>query len=580
MMKSSGQWQTLSGGAAPLDSSGWPTSDARILVFDVRPFGAWAPPEDDPEHYQQDMSGTYKVSFNGTAKLSSYGSPFTIQNQKYNSATNETALDLIFQKNQGLLIITFSGTTGGVNHVKIIRPGYAGDSKTFRTELIDALCPFSTIRFMDWTLADNSTPAYTNTDHVTHWSNRKLPADATQGQWGTKKDGVAWEYCIDLCNQTQKDIWINVPVAADDDYVRQLAMLLKNTLHPSLKIYVEYSNEVWNSSFTQFNWNKSAALDEIAKGHSNLNDDGETFGLYLAARRFARRTKEIGEIFGSVFGASSFGSTYRPVLASQIAWTEPILQGLRFIARQYGPPRNYYYAVAGAPYFGNSNLNRTATVEQVIDSMRANSDNSRKLRNAYHDIAVSYGLPLISYEGGPDVGGGDTTNIANRITASRDTAMGSAVLHDLRDNWFPLGGDLFLYFTLNGNVSRYGCWGALEDLTKPTSPKYLALEQLSGACLASVPLAPTMPGRFGLKVVTNPSTRLVTLQFDLPERATHATIGVTNVVGQQVLDGPHIPPGAGHFEAALDLTSLSEGTYYITLTAGGITEATSVCLTR
>ena len=43
----------------------------------------------------------------------------------------------------------------------------------------------------------------------------------------------------------------------------QLATLVKNTLSPGLPVYVEYSNEVWNYSFTQAHYNKSAAVAEV-----------------------------------------------------------------------------------------------------------------------------------------------------------------------------------------------------------------------------------------------------------------------------------------------------------------------------
>ena len=53
---------------------------------------------------------------------------------------------------------------------------------------------------------------------------------------------------------------------ADDDYVYQLAALLKDKLDPKLVVYVEYSNEVWNSGFSQFKWNYYKAVDMVNNG--------------------------------------------------------------------------------------------------------------------------------------------------------------------------------------------------------------------------------------------------------------------------------------------------------------------------
>ena len=78
------------------------------------------------------------------------------------------------------------------------------------------------------------------------WSNRKLPTDAAVEAIEplNKKDGWPWEYAIQLCNQADMDMWINIPVSVDDDYIRNLAALIKATLKPNLNIYLEHSNEV------------------------------------------------------------------------------------------------------------------------------------------------------------------------------------------------------------------------------------------------------------------------------------------------------------------------------------------------
>eukprot|EP00051_Salpingoeca_urceolata_P023746 m.408370 g.408370 ORF g.408370 m.408370 type:complete len:332 (-) comp20146_c0_seq3:930-1925(-) len=94
---------------------------------------------------------------------------------------------------------------------------------------------FTTLRFMDW--------MSTNGNVVSEWSNRTLPSNNTQDQKGR---GVAWEHIITLSNYLKINPWVNIPHLATDDYVANLAMLLRDTLSPDLVIHVEYSNEVWN----------------------------------------------------------------------------------------------------------------------------------------------------------------------------------------------------------------------------------------------------------------------------------------------------------------------------------------------
>ena len=52
----------------------------------------------------------------------------------------------------------------------------------------------------------------------------------------------------------------------DDDYIVKFATLLKEQLDPSLAVYVEYSNEIWNYGFSQFSWNLNQAIQMVNNG--------------------------------------------------------------------------------------------------------------------------------------------------------------------------------------------------------------------------------------------------------------------------------------------------------------------------
>ena len=78
---------------------------------------------------------------------------------------------------------------------------------------------------MDWT--------NTNSQTDTAWNTR------TQTSYRTYTgNGVAWEETIHLANLLGKDMWINIPYLATNDYITQLATLVLNTLEPHLKVYV------------------------------------------------------------------------------------------------------------------------------------------------------------------------------------------------------------------------------------------------------------------------------------------------------------------------------------------------------
>jgi hypothetical protein len=58
---------------------------------------------------------------------------------------------------------------------------------------------------------------------------------------------VPWEVQAAAANKCGKDLWVNVPVTATEAYVTAMATVFKNLLNPSLKVYVELGNEIWNN---------------------------------------------------------------------------------------------------------------------------------------------------------------------------------------------------------------------------------------------------------------------------------------------------------------------------------------------
>jgi hypothetical protein len=68
------------------------------------------------------------------------------------------------------------------------------------------------------------------------------------------------------------------------------------------------------------------------------------------------------------------------------------------------------------------------------------------------------------------------------IEACRDPGMKDAIIEDVRETCWRLGWDIYNYFAIEGEASRYGCWGAIEDWKdrNPGSPKMQAIYTLTG----------------------------------------------------------------------------------------------------
>ena len=526
------EWTRMDHTPATVDDQGWPTEDAKSCLFDLRLFGAWwGAPYDDGEERQLDVSGIYKLSFTGHAELRSAepGELFLIQNQRYDEKTNRTTVDIFIKgsydpsdpdnpnhvkkgEHSGLLALEFHNTENGIKNLTVIRPDYHDRAdQTFTDEFLAALAPFPVLRFMDWTKTNNSNPYQKDPwpSNITRWNtNRNQITDATQREWGSRRNETAWEYIIELSNTAKKDLWICLPVSADDDYIKKLAILMHSgvdmgsldvsedydladgvktcePLDPTLKIYVEHSNEVWNYGFSQYAYNKMAAIQEAQEEDSLLTSDGRTDEEIITRRRHMNRVIDIGHIFAEVFsdqiGKKPMMTKIRPIYAHWFSFIDSQWEPqLKWASDHWDPLNEHLYALGGAPYF---HLNGSQTEGESIDQILAHAErdiekNSKK--KSLIELAEKYELKAVCYEGGPDSGGGKTENIHNRIQANRDPRIQSLIQKDLKENWFDLGGDLFMYFQLSGRCSRHGSWGALEDVKHLDHPKYQTLLDLIG----------------------------------------------------------------------------------------------------
>lgn len=336
------------GAISPVDTNGWPLSDTS--------FYAWAGIDQ--------MNGIYSLSFSGKASVN--GNTIGTISLIYDTGSNTSQGTFQYSATgSNYLFLNFLGTDrdgkmtagSGVTNIKLMRPTYPGSTKSyepnilFTKEIQDEIAKFSTIRFMDF-LA-------TNWSVQTNWSDRTFPSYAsvqrhTPGD-GWQGRGAPWEHAIILANQTKKDVWINIPARATDDYIRKVANLflygsdgvnpytstqqnpIYPPLDPTLRIYVEYSNEVWNSMFSQFTDNCKAASNELVNtkdpvtgvSSSPLNFDkswngvtwenrAQGFDWQKCQRYTVYRGAQISDIFRSVYGNNAMGIRIRPIFTSQL----------------------------------------------------------------------------------------------------------------------------------------------------------------------------------------------------------------------------------------------------------------------
>lgn len=377
------------------------------------------------------------------------------------------------------------------DYPKNIRVLVPGSEKTYKTEpfspaFLNRWRGLSTLRFMDW--------MDTNNTEVAHWADRTHVDDFSYAN----RKGVPVELMVDLANRLGADPWFCMPDKADDDYIRNFATLVKQQLSPKRKVYIEYSNEVWNSMFhqTKYSQQKGAEL-----GFGVKERPWEGGGMY-----YAHRSVEIFKIWTDVFGGHER-------LVRTIAWQAGSSWWTDHIVLPFEEAYKSTDALAIAPYLtylpspGGKTLDSdkiaAGTVDQILDYVETTClPESTKWMNDQKAICDKYQLQLIAYEGGQHlVGVGNAPNneaLNKLLIAANDNPRMGAIYDKYFDAWRAAGGGTFSYFASTGRWSKWGSWGVLQnwDDNPATSPKYQAIARFAkanGQTLGGSPVVSTTP---------------------------------------------------------------------------------------
>lgn len=453
-------------------------------------------------------SGRYLVLYDGSGTIS-YG----IGAQKQ-VAESVPGRDVIEVDGSSIWLLDITSTAAPPNHLRNIRvlaPGFdpaAAAVPTFHPDFLAELAPYRAIRFMDW-METNGGGFSGRPNQQERFDQRPLPQQAHY----TRESGVPLEVMVQLANASAAEPWFTLPHRTDDDYVTRFAETVRDQLSAGRRVYVEYSNEVWNPAFAQ-----GAEIEQ--RGNDLYGSLGDPFIRRLNAH--GQRSAEICVLFKAAFGAAANQVTC--VLGAQAAnaftQSEAADCPLAIQSGQRSTPCTADLdAVAIAPYFGNytnvpANEAEIATwsLEQLFDELNVGGQLAQNLNtpctengpafagrvvagrctvsaseevglwmDSHFVAAQQRGLRMLAYEGGQHLVGvfGVENNQAITdlfVAANRDRRMG-----DLYDaylgNWRARGGELFAVFALSFSYGRFGSWGMVEQLGQlPRPPKAAAVD--------------------------------------------------------------------------------------------------------
>jgi hypothetical protein len=334
---------------------------------------------------------------------------------------------------------------GDARDIHLWMPGVNRSGSQFHPEYTSSLEPFAVLRFMDW--------QDTNRTSVASWGVRRLDSDPQQWVAADGK-GVAIEHCLALAAEVGADPWLCVPHLADDEYVRQLALLILDRLPSGRICYLELSNEFWN-----------------------------TAAGFAAGRWFAAQAKALGVPPAQVYGArvKQIARIVRPILGDRVkivlcgqaanAWqvkTAAAAAG----AGNYDAISCSWYFYTAPGWIGTHDH----TVSDVLDACQTYVDGKLVADLKSHaDLARQLGVPLVLYEGGQHLTAGATSPIADEVLAAqRHPRMGDlyrAALARCRE----AGATIVLGYSDVSPWAAGGSWGLREHQTDYDSPKWRAL---------------------------------------------------------------------------------------------------------
>lgn len=478
-----------------LDKNGWPVRMPRSLSS----IGTLVLTDMPPE--ATSLEGRYRLSYRGKGVVEVAGRAENVRYGKgevtFDYAPGPGSVDIRIQR------INTADPVRDISVVKLDNLQRHAEGAVFNPAWTARIGQFSALRFMDW--------MQTNDSDLAAWADRPMPGDVT---WA---GGVPVEVMVALANTLETDIWVNVPHLADDDFVRQFATLIRTNLDPSLTVYVEFSNEVWNWQFEQARW-----ADAQSRARWNEQDKWMQYhGL---------RAAEVARIWSEVFGGQDRARLVN-VISSQTGWlgletevlTAPLAQ-----AEGVPAPAEAFDAYAVTGYFagGLGTAERAPMVRAWLEESRSRAKAAadaeglsgqaaeaylarhrydfafelagRELRDGavsgddadtvsdlitrvwpYHaQVAQAHGLDLIMYEGGTHVVGigalVDDAALTDFFQAFNYSPQMGALYATLLAGWKAVGGQLFNAYSDVYAPTKWGAWGALRHL-EDDNPRWDAL---------------------------------------------------------------------------------------------------------
>ena len=356
------------------------------------------------------------------------------------------------------LTLQATNPSSPIRNIRVLpeRLGDLGPEQPFHPQFLRAARVFSTLRFDGWTRA--------TTSRLVRWSDRPLTDSASQAS----AYGVAYEYMIQLANELWADLWIPIPIRADNQHITKLAELIAVNLEPQLRVYVEFGDRmlVPGSAGYRFAVERGRALTASADADDaalSFYTERSTEAFKRFAKEFRRRTPPIRVLAGSARDLDRIDRMLKSVDGAR---------GVDMLALDVMLGEE----IRGGPWSAQVRRN---DVQWLLDQIEQQSLPAalERVRLA-RQIADKHGVALTGYDAGlglrtaPDEK--DEAVEARFDRANRHPRLES-IYASLLDGWSTNGGQLVNHAALASRYGRSGRAGAIESVGSLDTPKYRAI---------------------------------------------------------------------------------------------------------
>lgn len=326
--------------------------------------------------------------------------------------------------------------------------------------------------------------------------------------------GVPYEWLIEICNQTGNDLWIQVPHVANEELIRGLARLIYDKLDVSLRVWFEFSNEIWNGYgpyMPQFSLATDVAAKHFGVAAADVTTEQRGWGaghlqawaLSIFEDEWAKCGGTDGRLVNVVAGFA-MGSAYNRAQLAAVKEIHPALPETLAISNYFGyePTREIFalqdWSKSDGVTWSDSLLSQTK------GAIRRNLYETYAAWAANAQVAKDEGVHLISYEGGQHllcVGLGESSNPDFQpFMKYISWLQRSDIMKDFYTEhyalWSAAGGRTVSLFVDIGAHSYWGYWGAKEWVNESSKKweSFLSwISSMNGVRAVGEPLSGSAP---------------------------------------------------------------------------------------